>query len=65
MRQSPMFSGVVYLFLGGLFTYFAVQDVQQNGWGFFPYLLVTLATFDLGSGIKVILYSISKKQEKK
>lgn len=64
MRQSPIFSGVVYILLGALFTYFAVQDVQQSGWGFFSYLLVILATFDLGSGIKVILFSFSKNNSK-
>lgn len=62
MRQSPIFSGVVYLLLGALFTYFAVQDVQQNGWGFFSYLLVILATFDLGSGIKMISIHLLRKK---
>ena len=62
MRTSPLLSGFVYLLLGALFTYFAVQDVQQNGWGFFAYLLVILATFDLGSGLKIIIFSISKNK---
>ncbi|MGG5254750.1 YdiK family protein [Neobacillus sp. SM06] len=65
MRQSPLFSGFVYLLLGALFTYFAIQDVQQNGWGFFAYLLVILATFDLGSGLKIILFSFAKNKGKK
>lgn len=63
MRQSPFFSGLVYLFLGALFTYFAVQDVQQNGWGFFSYLLVILATFDIGSGIKLMLINMLSKKK--
>lgn len=62
MKQSSIFSGVVYLLLGALFTYFAVQDVQQNGWGFFSYLLVILATFDLGSGIKMTLIHFMRKK---
>ncbi|MBS4216674.1 MULTISPECIES: YdiK family protein [Neobacillus] len=54
MRRSPLFSGLIYLILGALFTYFAIDDVQNNGWGFFSYLLVILATFDFGSALKMI-----------
>lgn len=66
MRQSPLFSGLLYIILGLLFTYFAVQDVQQNGeWGFFTYLLVLLATFDLGSGIRMVLFHYKLKSIQK
>ncbi|MEH7418846.1 YdiK family protein, partial [Neobacillus drentensis] len=58
MRRSPLFSGFIYLLLGGLFTYFAIDHVQTNGWSFFSYLLVILATFDFGSGLKMILFHI-------
>ncbi len=63
MRRSPLFSGIIYLSLGVLFTYFAVQDVHDSGWGIFTILLVLLATFDFGSGVKMILVSflINKK----
>jgi hypothetical protein len=57
MRRSPLFSGIIYLFLGVLFTYFAVQNVQESGWGIFTILLAVLATFDFGSGVKMILVS--------
>jgi hypothetical protein len=67
MRQTPLGSGILYLLLGSLFTYFAIQNVQEDGWGFFSYLLVILATFDLGAGIKVIAihYKIKKSRTKK
>jgi len=66
MRQSPLFSGVIYIILGALFTLFAIQDLQQNGeWGFFTYLLVLLATFDIGSGIRMILLHYKIKESKK
>lgn len=66
MRQSPLFSGLIYLFLGTLFTYFAIQHVQEGGWGFFAILLILLATFDYGSGLKMILFSfIIKKNSNK
>lgn len=66
MRRSPLFSGIIYIVLGCLFTYFAIEDVTLNGWGFFSYLLVILATFDFGSGLRMIFfYSRYKKQLKK
>jgi len=66
MKQSPtLLSGLIYLLLGGLFTYFAIQDVQESGWGVFTILLVFLATFDLGSGLKVIFFSFFQKESKK
>lgn len=71
MRQSPLFSGIIYIILGILFTMFAIQDIQEHGeWGFFTYLLIILATFDFGSGIRFILLhfkiqTIKKEQQKK
>jgi uncharacterized membrane protein HdeD (DUF308 family) len=65
MKRSPLFSGIVYLILGLLFTYFAVQNVNDQGWGFFSYLLVVIATFDLGSGIRMILFHFKLKTNQK
>jgi hypothetical protein len=65
MRRSPLFSGLIYFLLGGLFTYFAIDDVQKNGWGFFSYLLILLATFDFGSGLKMILFHFKNKNQVK
>ncbi|WP_040205614.1 YdiK family protein [Neobacillus jeddahensis] len=66
MRRSPLFSGLIYFLLGALFTYFAIDHVQSDGWGFFSYLLILLATFDFGSGIKMMIFHVKfKKQLKK
>lgn len=65
MKQSPLFSGIVYILLGSLFTYFAIQNVNDTGWGFFSYLLVALATFDFGSGIRMILFHFKLKNIQK
>ncbi|WP_423800417.1 YdiK family protein [Neobacillus sp. SAB-20_R2A] len=65
MRRSPLFSGLIYLILGVLFTYFAIDDVQNNGWGFFSYLLVILATFDFGSALKMIVFHFKYKGQMK
>ncbi|WLR54941.1 YdiK family protein [Mesobacillus subterraneus] len=65
MKQSPLFSGIVYILLGSLFTYFAIQNVTETGWGFFSYLLVALATFDFGSGIRMIMFHFKLKNVQK
>jgi hypothetical protein len=65
MRQSPLFSGITYVFLGALFTYFAIQSVADHGWGFVSYLLVLLATFDIGTGIRAILFHLKMKNKQK
>nr|WP_295975156.1 YdiK family protein [uncultured Bacillus sp.] len=64
MRQSPLLSGIIYILLGVLFVFFAVQNVnEEGGWGFFSYLLVILATFDLGSGLRIIWYHFRVKDK--
>jgi hypothetical protein len=63
MRRTPLFSGIMYFLLGFLFTYFAIQDIQESGWGFYVYLLIILATFDFGSGIKMILLHFAYKNK--
>ncbi|MBL4953465.1 YdiK family protein [Neobacillus sp. OS1-32] len=65
MRRSPLFSGLIYFLLGALFTYFAITEVQTNGWGFFSYLLVILATFDIGSGLKMITFHFKFRDQLK
>jgi hypothetical protein len=65
MKRSPLFSGLIYFMLGALFTYFAIDDVQKNGWGFFSYLLIVLATFDFGSGLKMVLFHVKYKDKLK
>ncbi|MCR8850871.1 YdiK family protein [Rossellomorea sp. SC111] len=66
MRRSPLFSGVIYLLLGVLFTYFAVQNVQNDeGWGFFTYMLIFLATLDFGSGLRMVMLHFKIKKQLK
>ncbi|WP_064091174.1 YdiK family protein [Rossellomorea aquimaris] len=63
MRRSPLFSGVIYLLLGILFTYIAIGNVQKDGWGFFTYMLVFLATLDFGSGLRMVMLHFKLKQQ--
>ncbi|WP_394238926.1 YdiK family protein [Niallia oryzisoli] len=64
MKQSPLFSGIIYMLLGSLFTFFAIQNINEDGgWGFFTILLIILATFDFGSGIRMILFHFKLKNQ--
>lgn len=63
--MRPLFSGVIYCLLGVLFTYFAIQQVNSSGWGFFAFMLIFLATIDFGSGFRLFtLHFKIKKQQK-
>ncbi|MED1490074.1 YdiK family protein [Bacillus smithii] len=61
MKQTMLSSGIIYLLIGSLFTYMAIQNVNSNGFGFFTYLLIILATLDVGSGIRIIFYYFRTK----
>jgi len=65
-RQSPLVSGILYITLGVLFTYLAINYVSEDGWNWFSYLIVFLATMDFGSGIRLIkLHYRIKRMHKK
>ncbi|MDQ0273867.1 DUF4305 domain-containing protein [Cytobacillus purgationiresistens] len=68
MSRTPLITGIIYLILGFLLTYFAIFNLQNGAdWGFFTYLLLILATFDIGGGIRMIAFhfKIKKLQQKK
>lgn len=52
---------IIYLVFGIFFTYFAIQHVSLYGWGFFAYLLVLLATLDIGSSLKIFFSYFKSK----
>ncbi|MEW9503269.1 YdiK family protein [Jeotgalibacillus marinus] len=60
--RSPLAHGVIYLLLGIAFTYFAINSVNTSGWGLFAYLFIALATFDIGSGLRMILLHFKIKK---
>jgi ABC-type multidrug transport system permease subunit len=67
MRLSPLLSGIIYVFLAILFTYLAIEKVNEEGWGFFSILLVIFATFDFGSGLRLLSlhFKLKKLKQKK
>ena len=63
MRRSSLFSGIFYIILGILFTNLAINYVQrEQSWGMFTYFLILIATFDIGSGLRMIAFHFKMKQ---
>lgn len=65
MKNSPLLMGSIYIFLGIIFTTWAIQLVNQSGWGIFVYLLLLIATFDIGAGIRLVKIHFRLNKEKK
>ena len=54
--MKPQLSfALFYMLFGAIFTFFAIQQVSISGWGVMAILLVLLATYDLGSGIQMMI----------
>ena len=65
VRQTPLISGIIYVVFGIIFILFAIQNVATDGeWGIFTILLVIFATFDFGSGFKLIRKHFKHKNQK-
>lgn len=67
MRRSAMFTGIIHIALAILLTYFAVNNVNMNGWDIFSIILVLLATFDFGTGLRLMAlhFKLRKIERKK
>jgi len=63
--RSPLSSGMIYIILGIVFTFFAIQQVQLNEWNFFVYLLLILATLDFGAGFRLLAIHFRLKKEQR
>ncbi|MBS4210437.1 YdiK family protein [Bacillus sp. FJAT-50079] len=62
--RSPLASGILYIFLGIVFTYLAIQQVIVKDWNFIAYLLIIIATFDLGAGFRLLFLHFKRKDKK-
>ncbi|WAA12576.1 YdiK family protein [Fervidibacillus halotolerans] len=62
--KSPISVGIIYILLGIIFTFFAIQQVLIYDWGFFAYLLIIFAGIDIGTGIKIFYMDFLQKKKK-
>lgn len=54
MRISPLVSSILYFGLGVLFTYIAIQSVEETVFNFFTILLAFFATVDFVLAIRLL-----------
>lgn len=66
MRTSPLFMAFLYFGMGILFTYIAVQSVEDNIWNFITILLAFFATLDFVVSIRLfrLHFRIKKAKQK-
>lgn len=55
MRTSPFLMGLLYFGMGAVFLVLAVQSAQVDMWSFSTIILMIVATFDIGVGIRMFL----------
>ncbi|WP_062352601.1 DUF4305 domain-containing protein [Bacillus kwashiorkori] len=63
--KSPLSTAIIYIVFGIIFVSFAIHQVTNSGWGIFAYLLILLATIDLGSGIRILFWHYKMKNREK
>ncbi len=56
MRTSPYTMALIYVAMGALFTYLAIQSAEETIWNFSTILLMIIATFDFSTAIRFILF---------
>ena len=57
-----MVTAIAYFIMGILFTYMAVQSVEDTVWNFTTVLLTIIAALDFGVGIRFLEnYLVSKR----
>lgn len=67
MRAPSKFMALIYLIMGVLFTYFAIQNKQDSGWNILTFVFAAIATLDFGFVIRFIIdnYFSNESDEKK
>ncbi|TDQ35229.1 DUF4305 domain-containing protein [Aureibacillus halotolerans] len=65
-RLSPTVYGVIYSVMGILFLYVAAESTMMNGlWTFPTIAFLAIATFDIGTAIRLFFTAYVIKQAKK
>ncbi|WP_226035511.1 YdiK family protein [Aquibacillus saliphilus] len=65
MRTSPMFMASLYFGMGVVFTYIAVQSVEDTIWNFMTILLAFFATLDFVVAFRLIGLHLRVKKSKR
>lgn len=65
MKTSPLFMAFIYLGMGLMFTYIAVQSVEDSVWNFITILLAFFATMDFVVSSRLFRLHFKVKKAKK
>ncbi|MBC1435782.1 YdiK family protein [Listeria rocourtiae] len=63
MRNPLAMQGLIYLVLAVVFVYFAISQVNMNGWTVMTYLMMAMATVNTVTGIRFVTVGLMKKKE--
>ncbi|WP_430536136.1 YdiK family protein [Listeria rocourtiae] len=63
MKNPLAMQGLIYLVLAVVFVYFAISQVNMNGWTVMTYLMIAMATVNTVTGIRFVTVGLMKKKE--
>ncbi|WP_188207160.1 YdiK family protein [Alkalibacillus aidingensis] len=64
MKVSPMFLAWIYILMGILFMYLAIQSADETIWNFATIIFALIATFDFGVAIRLVGVHQAMKKSK-
>ncbi|WP_164670256.1 YdiK family protein [Virgibacillus doumboii] len=64
MRTTPKSLFFIYFIMGILFTYVAIQSVDETIWNLTTVVLAFIATLDFGVGIRMLRLHFKLKKKK-
>ncbi|MBU3571511.1 YdiK family protein [Priestia aryabhattai] len=65
MKNIPLTRGFIYIIMGILFTYLAIQNAEETVWNFPTILFALVAAFDFRFAVRIFIlhYKIKKLQQ--
>ncbi|MBC2304628.1 YdiK family protein [Listeria booriae] len=63
MKNPALMQGLIYLVLAVVFVYFAISQVNLNGWTIMTYLMIAMATVNFVTGLKFVLLGLTTKKK--
>ncbi|MBC1499344.1 YdiK family protein [Listeria weihenstephanensis] len=62
MKNPATMQGLIYMVLAVVFVYFAISQVNTNGWTILTYMMIAMATVNLVTGVKFVSLGLTKKK---
>ncbi len=62
-KMRPITLGIIYLGITFVFIWYAVMNVNRDGWTFFTWIIIFFATINAVPAIRFIDYHYKKKRQ--